>query len=234
MKKVHLSFRGIHGQNLALKWLNEGFIGNTFIFFYFFLAVSAPNSLRAGAPNSLRTETRPESPAGCKPSNSTKNPTVSMNTTTGFKFLLQKIRETPIFRPSFTETAKKKKNEGFPLKTRRFFTSCLFYSLPYSLLCKCIEFPLPTILPPYPEQENLTKYSLSSQVLMFGSILPISLQQIEYEKIHAVHSSELAKSYTMKPISIFIDTLKYDLWEFNKNRPFFTVFCPYLFKKSHM
>ena len=119
-------------------------------------------------------------------------------------------------------------------ETRRFFTSCLFYSLPYSLLCKCIEFPLPTILPPYSEQENLTKFSLSSQVLMFGSILPISLQQIEYEKIHAVHSNELAKSYTMKPISIFIDTLKYDLWEFNKNRPFFTVFCPYLFKKSHI
>ena len=93
-------------------------------------------------------------------------------------------------------------------ETRRFFTSCIFYSLPYCLLCKCIEFPLPTILPPYSEQENLTKYSVSSQVLMFGSILPISLQQIEYEKLHAVHSNELAKSYTMTPISIFIDTLK--------------------------
>ena len=77
-------------------------------------------------------------------------------------------------------------------ETRRFFTSCLFYSLPYSLLCKCIEFPLPTILPSYSEQENLTKYSLSSQVLMFGSILPISLQQFEYDKIHVVHSNELA------------------------------------------
>ena len=114
------------------------------------------------------------------------------------------------------------------------FHFLFFYSLPYSLLCKCIEFPLPTILPPYSDQENLTKYSLSSQVLMFGSILSISLQLIEYEKIHAVHSNELAKSYTMKPISIFIDQLKYDLWEFNKNRPFFTVFCPYLFKKSHI
>ena len=50
-----------------------------------------------GARPSLRTETRPESPAGCKGSNSTKNPTVSMNTTTGFKFLLQKIREYPHF-----------------------------------------------------------------------------------------------------------------------------------------
>ena len=46
---------------------------------------------------------------------------------------------------------------------------------------------------------------------MFGSILPISLQLIEYEKIHAVHSNELAKSYTMKLISNFIDKLKYDL-----------------------
>ena len=40
---------------------------------------------------------------------------------------------------------------------------------------------------------------------MFGSILPISIQQIEYEKNHAVHSNELAKSYTMKPMTIYID-----------------------------
>ena len=40
---------------------------------------------------------------------------------------------------------------------------------------------------------------------MFGSILPISLQQIEYEKNYAVHSHELAKSYTMKPMTIYID-----------------------------
>ena len=40
---------------------------------------------------------------------------------------------------------------------------------------------------------------------MFGSILPISLQQIEYEKIHAVHSNELAMSYTMKPMTVYID-----------------------------
>ena len=48
---------------------------------------------------------------------------------------------------------------------------------------------------------------------MVGSILPISLQQIKYEKIYA-HSNELAKIYTMKPITIFIDKykqLKYDL-----------------------
>ena len=38
-------------------------------------------------------------------------------TTTGFKFLLQKTRETANFRPSFTETVhKKKKMGGFPLK----------------------------------------------------------------------------------------------------------------------
>ena len=40
---------------------------------------------------------------------------------------------------------------------------------------------------------------------MFGSILQISLQQIEYEKTHAVQSNELAKSYTMKPMTIYID-----------------------------
>ena len=39
----------------------------------------------------------------------------------------------------------------------------------------------------------------------FGSILPISLQKIEYEKIHAVQSNKLAKRYTMKPITIYID-----------------------------
>ena len=42
-------------------------------------------------------------------------------------------------------------------------------------------------------------------MLLFGNILPISLQQIEYEKFYAVQSNELAKSYTMKPITIYID-----------------------------
>ena len=41
--------------------------------------------------------------------------------------------------------------------------------------------------------------------MCFPSILPISLQQIEYEKLHAVHSNELVKSYTMKPMTIYID-----------------------------
>ena len=40
---------------------------------------------------------------------------------------------------------------------------------------------------------------------MFDSVLPISLQEIEYEKIHGVHSNELTKSYTMKPMTIYID-----------------------------
>ena len=39
----------------------------------------------------------------------------------------------------------------------------------------------------------------------FCSILPISLQPIAYEKIHAQHSNELAKGYTLIPITIFID-----------------------------
>ena len=98
---------------------------------------------------------------------------------------------------------------GAILWNSSFFHFLFIYSLPNSLLCKCIEFPLPTILPPYSEQEKLTKYSVSIQVLMFASILPISLQQIEYEKIHAAHSNELAKSYTMKPISIFISNINH-------------------------
>ena len=32
-----------------------------------------------------------------------------------------------------------------------------------------------------------------------------TLQQIEYEKTDAVQSNELAKSYTMKPMTIYID-----------------------------
>ena len=71
--------------------------------------VSIRRLLGASAPNSLRAETRPESPAGGKGSNSTKNPTVSMNTTTGFKFLLQKMREYPhFFVQVLLNTAKKK------------------------------------------------------------------------------------------------------------------------------
>ena len=40
-------------------------------------------------------------------------------TTTGFNFLLQKIRETPIFRPSFTENRQEKikKYEGVSTET---------------------------------------------------------------------------------------------------------------------
>ena len=44
-----------------------------------------------------------------RPEWSAKNTPVLMNTTTGFKFLLEKTRETVIFGPSFTETVKKKK-----------------------------------------------------------------------------------------------------------------------------
>ena len=36
------------------------------------------------------------------------------------------------------------------------------------------------------------------------SILLISLQQIEYEKIQTVHSNMLGESYTLKPTTIFI------------------------------
>ena len=58
----------------------------------------------------------PSGPAGCKASNSTKNPGF-IETTTGFKLLLEKTRETAIFGPSFTETLTKKKNLRFPPNT---------------------------------------------------------------------------------------------------------------------
>ena len=40
---------------------------------------------------------------------------------------------------------------------------------------------------------------------IFGSILPISLQQIASEKIYTVHSNELAEGYTLISVTIFID-----------------------------
>ena len=41
---------------------------------------------------------------------------------------------------------------------------------------------------------------------MFDSVLPISPNKSSMKKKkHAVHSNELAKSYTMKPMTIYID-----------------------------
>ena len=42
---------------------------------------------------------------------------------------------------------------------------------------------------------------------IFASILPISLQPIEYEKIYAVHLNEHVKGYTLIPTIIFLDKL---------------------------
>ena len=51
----------------------------------------------------------------------------------------------------------------------------------------------------------VTQTSLWGKQLGFRSILPISLQQIKYEKIHAVHSNELAQGYKLRPVSFYID-----------------------------
>ena len=51
----------------------------------------------------------------------------------------------------------------------------------------------------------VTQTSLWGKQLGFRSILPISLQQIEWEKIYALHSNELDKGYTLIPVSFFID-----------------------------
>ena len=48
-------------------------------------------------------------------------------------------------------------------------------------------------------------YTVSIQVPIFVSILPISLQQIASEKIYTVHSNELANGYTLMSLTIFID-----------------------------
>ena len=48
-------------------------------------------------------------------------------------------------------------------------------------------------------------YTVSIQVPIFGSILPISLQQIDSEKIYTVHSNEFAGGYTLISVTIFID-----------------------------
>ena len=55
--------------------------------------------------NALRS--RPRAQPGVRPPTPPKTPGFN-ETTTGFKFLLQKTRETAIFGPSFTETLKKK------------------------------------------------------------------------------------------------------------------------------
>ena len=47
--------------------------------------------------------------------------------------------------------------------------------------------------------------SLCGKQQGYRSILLISLQLIEYEKIHVVHSNELAKGYIMIPVSFFMD-----------------------------
>ena len=57
----------------------------------------------------------------------------------------------------------------------------------------------------YPICKILGFYSGSIQVPKSCSILPISLQQIEYEKNYAVLSNELGESYTLIPTTIFID-----------------------------
>ena len=51
----------------------------------------------------------------------------------------------------------------------------------------------------------ITQTSLWGKQLGFRSILPISLQQIKYEKIHGVHSNELAYGYTLIQVSFYID-----------------------------
>ena len=57
----------------------------------------------------------PKAHRGVRPPTPPKTPGFN-ETTTGFKFLLQKTRETAIFGPSFNETLKKKKVR-FPPKT---------------------------------------------------------------------------------------------------------------------
>ena len=63
------------------------------------------------------------------------------------------------------------------------FTVCLTALFVYSFVCKTLQHTQGRI----------------------DSILPISLQQIAYKKIYAVHSNELAEGYTLIPVTIFID-----------------------------
>ena len=152
LKKGHLSFKGIlpsgyityggiHGQNLALKWLNEGFSRNTIIFFYFFMTIFIETWTKKIAVFTYFLEQELETcggihinrgifggvgrptpdwagPAGCKASNSTKNFPIHMNTTTSFKFLLQKIRENHhLFVQVSMKPSKKKKYDGVSTET---------------------------------------------------------------------------------------------------------------------
>ena len=73
-------------------------------------------ALHPAGPSGLRSG--PRAQPGVRPRTPPKTPGFN-ETTTGFKFLLQKTRETAIFGPSFTETFNKKKMRGFLLKPHK-------------------------------------------------------------------------------------------------------------------
>ena len=51
---------------------------------------------------------------------------------------------------------------------------------------------------------DLLSKNILTKIAFFGSILPISLQQIASEKSHTVHPNKLEKRYTLIPMTIHI------------------------------
>ena len=86
------------GKKFGHQILNDGFSRNTHIFFYFFLTVFSETGTKNGGIHILIKATTPQ-----------KKTPVSMNTTTGFKFLSpnQYVNIT-IFCPSFAEYRQEK------------------------------------------------------------------------------------------------------------------------------
>ena len=91
---------------------------------------------------------------------------------------------------------------GWLCKTRRLFTSFCFTVCLTALCVNALNSSYRRLLL-YCKAVGF--YTVSIQVPIFGSILPISLQQIASEKIYTVHSNELAEGYTLISVTIFID-----------------------------
>ena len=91
---------------------------------------------------------------------------------------------------------------GRHCKTRRLFTSFCFTVCLTALCVNALNSSYRRLLL-YCKAVGF--YTVSIQVPIFGSILPISLQQVASEKIYTVHSNELAEGYTLMSVSIFID-----------------------------
>ena len=131
----YIRYGGIHGQNVAFKWLNEGFSWNIHIFLFFLDGIQWNLYEKWGSHvffgvrtwnlywfhwnrgflvvlEALHPDGGPRAHPGAGRHPGVRPPTPPQVSNSYSK----KYVKPPFFRPSLTETVKKK-NEGFPLKT---------------------------------------------------------------------------------------------------------------------